>query len=67
MFAGSLLDPISAALRVVTQRLGHADVAVTVRIYQHVTAQDDRQAADALSRALGGCDHLVVATPRTGP
>jgi len=41
-------------LKVVTQRLGHADVAVTMRVYQHVTAQDDRSAADALGRALGG-------------
>lgn len=41
-------------LKVVTQRLGHADVAVTMRVYQHVTAQDDRVAADALGRALGG-------------
>ena len=40
-------------LKVVTQRLGHADVAVTMRVYQHVTAQDDRAAADALGRALG--------------
>jgi integrase len=41
-------------VKVVTQRLGHADVAVTMRVYQHVTAQDDRAAADALGRALGG-------------
>lgn len=41
-------------IKVVTQRLGHADVAVTMRVYQHVTAQDDRAAADALGRALGG-------------
>ncbi len=40
-------------LKVVTQRLGHADVAVTMRVYQHVTAQDDRAAAEALGRALG--------------
>ena len=41
-------------VKVVTQRLGHADVAVTMRVYQHVTAQDDRAAAEALGRALGG-------------
>jgi integrase len=38
--------------KVVAQRLGHADVAVTMRVYQHVTAQDDRAAADILERAL---------------
>jgi integrase len=41
-------------VKVVSQRLGHADVAVTMGVYQHVTAQDDRAAADALSRALAG-------------
>ena len=32
---------------------GSGDVAVTMRVYQHVTAQDDQAAADALARALG--------------
>jgi integrase len=41
-------------VKVVTQRLGHADVAVTMRVYQHVTRQDDQAAAAALGRALGG-------------
>ena len=41
-------------VNVVSQRLGHADVAVTMRVYQRVTAQDDQAAADALARALGG-------------
>jgi integrase len=41
-------------VKVVAQRLGHADVAVTMRVYQHVTAQDDAAAADALGRALSG-------------
>lgn len=39
-------------VKVVAQRLGHADVAVTMRVYQHVTAQDDRSAAEILERAL---------------
>lgn len=38
--------------KVLAQRLGHADVAVTMRVYQHVTAHDDRAAADALGAAL---------------
>lgn len=41
-------------VKVVSQRLGHADVAVTMRVYQHTTAQDDQAAAEALARALGG-------------
>lgn len=52
--AATMLLRAGQPVKVVTQRLGHADVAVTMRIYQHVTAQDDREAADALGRALGG-------------
>lgn len=52
--AATLALRAGVPLKVVTQRLGHADVAVTMRVYQHVTAQDDQAAADALGRALGG-------------
>ncbi len=52
--AATVLLRAGVPVKVVSQRLGHADVAVTMRIYQHVTAQDDRQAAEALGRALGG-------------
>ncbi len=52
--AATVLLRAGVPVKVVSQRLGHADVAVTIRIYQHVTAQDDRQAAEALGRALGG-------------
>jgi integrase len=52
--AATIMLRSGVPVKVVTQRLGHADVAVTMRIYQHVTAQDDRQAADALERALRG-------------
>ena len=51
--AATLALRAGVPLKVVTQRLGHADVAVTMRVYQHVTAQDDQAAADALGRALG--------------
>jgi integrase len=40
-------------LKVVSQRLGHADVAITMRVYQHVTLADDQDAADTLAAALG--------------
>jgi integrase len=52
--AATMLLRAGQPVKVVTQRLGHADVAVTMRIYQHVTAQDDRAAAEALGRALSG-------------
>jgi integrase len=51
--AATVLLRSGQPVKVVTQRLGHADVAVTMRVYQHVTAQDDRAAADALGKALG--------------
>jgi integrase len=52
--AATIMLRSGVPVKVVTQRLGHADVAVTMRVYQHVTAQDDVEAADALGRALGG-------------
>jgi integrase len=42
------------AAKVVSQRLGHAHVSVTMGIYQHVTAQDDQAVADTLGRPLDG-------------
>ena len=52
--AATVLLRAGVPVKVVSQRLGHADVAVTMRIYQHTTAQDDRAAADALAHALSG-------------
>jgi integrase len=52
--AATVLLRAGVPVKVVSQRLGHADVAVTMRIYQHVTAQDDQAAADALARAFAG-------------
>ena len=39
--------------RVVQQRLGHAHVAITLGLYTHVLPGHDREAVEALSRALG--------------
>jgi integrase len=50
--AATVMLRAGVPVKVVSQRLGHADVAVTMRVYQHVTAQDDRAAADALGRAF---------------
>lgn len=50
--AATVLLRAGVPVKVVSQRLGHADVAVTMRVYQHVTAQDDRAAADALGDAF---------------
>jgi integrase len=37
----------------VAARLGHADPAITLRIYAHQFDRDDRAAAEAIDRALG--------------
>lgn len=63
--AATLLLRAGVPVKVVTQRLGHADVAVTMRVYQHTTAQDDQAAAAAIGRALGSGDALGQNTPRT--
>ena len=52
--AATVMLRAGVPVKVVSQRLGHADVAVTMRVYQHVMAQDDRAAADALGRGLAG-------------
>ncbi|WP_395158922.1 tyrosine-type recombinase/integrase [Ilumatobacter sp.] len=52
--AATLMLRDGVPVKVVSQRLGHADIAVTMRVYQHVTAQDDQLAADVLGSALGG-------------
>lgn len=38
----------------VSQRLGHADVGVTMKIYLHGSKDSDRAAADVLDAALHG-------------
>jgi integrase len=50
--AATMMLRAGVPVKVVSQRLGHADVAVTMRVYQHTTAHDDQAAADALGRAL---------------
>lgn len=52
--AATLMLRAGVPVKVVSQRLGHADIAVTMRVYQNVTAQDDQIAADVLGSALGG-------------
>jgi integrase len=50
--AATIMLRSGVPVKVVSNRLGHADVAVTMRVYQHVTAADDQLAAEALSRAF---------------
>jgi integrase len=38
--------------KVISHRLGHSDIATTLRLYAHVREQDDRRAADAVAGLL---------------
>lgn len=51
-FATMLLDH-GVPLNTVQKMLGHADAAVTLRVYGHRTREGERQAMDALSLSLG--------------
>ena len=48
----SLLLDAGLPVPVVSARLGHARPSITMSIYAHRVGQDDRQAAEALARAL---------------
>lgn len=37
-----------------SQRLGHADIAITLRVYSHVLDGDDEAAADLAASFIGG-------------
>ena len=50
--AASVMLTRGVPLKVVSDRLGHATVAITADVYGHVTAEADRQAADRLAELL---------------
>jgi integrase len=41
-------------VKVVSERLGHADIATTLRTYYHVTARQHEEAGDRLGALLFG-------------
>jgi integrase len=46
--------------KLVQQRLGHADVSVTLNLYSHVMPGHDAEAAAALAAALDGSRRRVI-------
>jgi integrase len=50
--AASLLLAAGVPLKVVSESLGHSSIAITADVYQHVTPDLRREAADAMDRAL---------------
>jgi integrase len=49
----SMLIAAGVPITTIAARLGHADPAITLRIYAHQFDRDDSAAADAIDRALG--------------
>lgn len=52
-FAATELIASGQDVRTVAQRLGHADPALTLRVYSHVIEGREREAALVLGRVLG--------------
>jgi integrase len=52
--ATTALNDARQPVKVVSQRLGHSDVATTMRLYQHVLPRDDQRAADETAAAIFG-------------
>jgi len=50
--AATLLLSAGVPLKVVSETLGHSSIAITADVYQHVTPDLRREAADAMDRAL---------------
>ncbi len=46
--------------KIVQERLGHANIAMTLDLYSHVTADMQRQAADLLEAAITGADERLA-------
>ena len=49
----SLLLAQGLPIPAVSQRLGHANSAITMAVYAHALSQDDSQATAAIARAIG--------------
>lgn len=50
--AASLMLAAGVPLKVVSETLGHSSIAITADVYEHVTPDLRREAADAMDRAL---------------
>ncbi len=51
--AATLMLAAGTHVRIVSERLGHADPGVTLRVYSHVSQTMQREAANTLDRVLG--------------
>jgi integrase len=46
--------------KIVQERLGHTDIAMTLNLYSHVTPDMQRQAADAMEAELSRADEQIA-------
>lgn len=53
-YATIALVELGMPVKVVSERLGHADVSVTLKLYVHVSPEDDRRVAAAVAAAFDG-------------
>ena len=56
MICGTATPPLAAGVpaKVISKRLGHATIAVTMDIYSHVLPALDRESADTVARLILG-------------
>jgi integrase len=52
-FTATQLIAAGVDIRTVSGRLGHANSAITLRVYSHVLEENDRAASDIMGRLLG--------------
>jgi len=53
-------------VHVVAARLGHADPAITLRVYAHVIRSAEAAAADSFAQAVMAASKVAVANPLSG-
>jgi len=55
-------------IKVISQRLGHSNIGVTMNIYAHILPDQDIEAALLFERGLGSArDHSVTKAPDKAP
>jgi integrase len=59
-FNASLMDELSAPMKVRQQRLGHSDPRLTMNVYTHVASSDDERIAEEIGGILDAVGHNAV-------
>ena len=67
LHATTLLLSDVVPVHVVAARLGHADPAITLRVYAHVIRSAEAAAADIFAQAVKAASKAAVANPLAKP